>query len=136
MATTAVPVYSSKIPKLNSKLNPLIFDLHVPPPFSSYSLSLTSTNRFTFGSRSRHSLKLRRRNPTPPAAAMILSQNPVLSDILATVFSGGVALSVLRVWQETAKRQLFDQVKTPPTHFLYLGFFFFLNADLDRIFSS
>ena len=119
MAAAAVPVFSSTIPnpKLTS-LNPFIFNPHLPPPFSPYSLSLTTTNRFTF--RLTDSPKLRRRNPSPPAAAMIFPQNPVISDICATVFSGCVALSVLRVWEETAKRRLFDQVQTPPTYFLYL----------------
>ncbi|XWS53361.1 hypothetical protein CRYUN_Cryun11dG0150800 [Craigia yunnanensis] len=109
MAATAVPVFpsSSTIPKLTAKLNPFIFDPNVPPPFSPYSLFLTTTNRFTF--RLTDSPKLRRRNPSRPAVAMIFPQNPVLSDICATVFSGFVALSVLRVWEETAKHRLFDQ---------------------------
>ncbi|XVF68473.1 hypothetical protein PTKIN_Ptkin11bG0005600 [Pterospermum kingtungense] len=122
-ATTGVPVYSSKIPILSSKLDPYIFDLH-SPPFSSYSLSLTSTNRFTF--RLTHSPKLRRRNPSTPAAAMTFPQNPVISDICATVFSGGVALSVLRVWQETAKRQLFDQKLNRKLVHISIGLVFML----------
>ncbi|XP_057484455.1 probable phytol kinase 2, chloroplastic isoform X1 [Actinidia eriantha] len=43
------------------------------------------------------------------AASMVFSGNPVVSDLVATAFSGGIALSLLRLWAETAKRGLFDQ---------------------------
>ncbi|KAK3411875.1 hypothetical protein EUGRSUZ_I00621 [Eucalyptus grandis] len=39
----------------------------------------------------------------------MLHQNPVVSDVLATAVSGGVALTVLRSFEETAKRGVFDQ---------------------------
>lgn len=44
-----------------------------------------------------------------PAFAMALAANPVLSDAYATAITGCVALSMLRLWQETAKRGIFDQ---------------------------
>lgn len=52
-----------------------------------------------------------RRNLSSPAAVM-LPGNSVVSDICAAVLSGGIALSLLRVFEETAKRGLFDQVNT------------------------
>lgn len=48
-----------------------------------------------------------------PAAASMLSGNPVVSDIIAAGISGGIALSLLRFWGETAKRGVFDQVGLP-----------------------
>ena len=45
-----------------------------------------------------------------PAASMVFSGNPVVSDLVATSLSGGIALSILRFWEETAKRGLVDQV--------------------------
>ncbi|KAK3411872.1 hypothetical protein EUGRSUZ_I00620 [Eucalyptus grandis] len=39
----------------------------------------------------------------------MLHQNPVVSDVLATAVSGGTALTVLRLFEETAKRGVFDQ---------------------------
>ncbi|EOY34558.1 Phosphatidate cytidylyltransferase family protein isoform 3 [Theobroma cacao] len=122
MASTAVPFYSSTIPKLTSKLNNLIFDPHV-------SLSFTATSSNEFGNRfSLQSTNSRkpRRNPTPPAASMIFPQNPVLSDVCATVISGFVALSVLRVWQETAKRRLCDQKLNRKLVHISIGLVFML----------
>ncbi|XP_022752919.1 probable phytol kinase 3, chloroplastic [Durio zibethinus] len=116
MAATTVPVFSPAIP--------IIFDPHATPSFTPYSLSFTTTNRFTF--RLTDSGKFHRRNPSPPAAAMIFPQNPVLSDICATVFSGFVALSVLRVWAETAKRRLFDQKLNRKLVHISIGLVFML----------
>ncbi|KAH9701835.1 Farnesol kinase [Citrus sinensis] len=42
---------------------------------------------------------------------MLLPQNPVLSDVCASAVSAAVAASCLRLWEETARRDLFDQVK-------------------------
>lgn len=50
-----------------------------------------------------------RRKQYSVAAVMLLPENPVVSDICATALSGCVALSLLRLWAETAKRGL-DQV--------------------------
>lgn len=49
------------------------------------------------------------RNLTSQTALVMFSENPVVADVCATVVSGGIALSLLRLWQETAKRGLFDQ---------------------------
>ena len=110
MAATPVSFSSSKIPTLPSNLNPLFIEPHFPP---SHSLSFATANSNKFGNRSSSRptyLRKPCRNPTPPASAMIYPENPVVSDISATMLSGIVALSVLGVWQETAKRNLFDQV--------------------------
>ncbi|XP_030463411.2 probable phytol kinase 3, chloroplastic [Syzygium oleosum] len=50
-----------------------------------------------------------RRNPAAPPAAAMLHGNPLVSDALAAALSGGIALSSLRLFEETAKRGLFDQ---------------------------
>ncbi|PKI51290.1 hypothetical protein CRG98_028319 [Punica granatum] len=39
----------------------------------------------------------------------MVHENPLVSDICATALSGGIALSILRFFEETAKRGLFDQ---------------------------
>ncbi|KAF7816141.1 putative phytol kinase 3, chloroplastic [Senna tora] len=39
----------------------------------------------------------------------MLHHNPLVSDVYATAVAGGVALSLLRLWQETATRGLLDQ---------------------------
>ncbi|GLU11908.1 hypothetical protein SLE2022_286260 [Rubroshorea leprosula] len=42
----------------------------------------------------------------------MLPKNPVVADVLATAISGLIALSALRLWEETAKRRLFEQIIT------------------------
>lgn len=56
--------------------------------------------------------QIRRRQVTSAPATM-LPQNPVVADICATFIAGGVALFFLLLWEETAKRGVFDQVKIP-----------------------
>ncbi|KAI8523538.1 hypothetical protein RHMOL_Rhmol13G0081900 [Rhododendron molle] len=65
-------------------------------------LPLTALRSFSAASR-------RRNLASVPAAASMLSGNPVVSDIIAAGISGGIALSLLRFWGETAKRGIFDQ---------------------------
>lgn len=43
------------------------------------------------------------------SAPTMLPQNPVVADICATFIAGGVALFFLLLWEETAKRGVFDQ---------------------------
>ncbi|OMO82820.1 Phosphatidate cytidylyltransferase [Corchorus capsularis] len=129
MAATAVSFFSCTIPKLSSstKLNSFIFVTHFPPPFSSTSLSVaTATNADKLSNVLSFRFTKSRRNPTPPVAAMIYPQNPVLSDIFANVFSGIVALSVLRFWEETAKRDLFDQKLNRKLVHISIGLVFML----------
>lgn len=76
-------------------------------PFSS--LSAANATTISFGLRPRQTRVLNR-VAKPPAATMV-PQNPVVSDICATALSVCIVLSLLRLWGETAKRGLFDQVK-------------------------
>ncbi|KZV57686.1 putative phytol kinase 3, chloroplastic-like [Dorcoceras hygrometricum] len=39
----------------------------------------------------------------------MFSDDTLFNDVIATVLTGGVALSLLRLWEETAKRGIFDQ---------------------------
>uniref|UniRef100_A0A6N2LW34 Uncharacterized protein n=1 Tax=Salix viminalis TaxID=40686 RepID=A0A6N2LW34_SALVM len=38
----------------------------------------------------------------------MLHQDPVVSDLIAAGLSGTIALSILRLFEETAKRRIFD----------------------------
>lgn len=40
----------------------------------------------------------------------MFTENVIVSDIIAGGLSGGVALSLLKLWEQTAKRGVFDQV--------------------------
>ncbi|KAJ0021364.1 hypothetical protein Pint_32498 [Pistacia integerrima] len=101
---------------------------------SSSSLSLTSISSFTSSSSSSSlpirfcSLHLRtsRRNLTSPPSAMLLPHNPLLSDVCAAVLSAGIALSLLRLWEETAKRQLCDQYLNRKLVHISIGLAFML----------
>lgn len=80
---------------------------------SSVSLSAVSSRNFlglAVGLRSTNFRKSRRRL-LPPSAAMLLPQNPLLSDVCASVVSAAIAFAFLYLWEETAKRGLVDQVK-------------------------
>ncbi|CAA2954038.1 probable phytol kinase 3, chloroplastic [Olea europaea subsp. europaea] len=81
----------------------LFFSNSSPLPSSSDFL-----HRYKFGQQleGKHRRKLRRKFTSPVA---MFSENPVVSDVIATALSGGIALSLLRLWEETAKRGLFDQ---------------------------
>ncbi|XP_058198808.1 farnesol kinase, chloroplastic [Rhododendron vialii] len=69
----------------------------------------------------------RRRNlASVPAAASMLSENPVVSDIIAAGISGGIALSLLRFWGEIAKRGIFDQKLTRKLVHVSIGLVFML----------
>ncbi|KAK9037266.1 hypothetical protein V6N11_022185 [Hibiscus sabdariffa] len=57
---------------------------------------------------------------------MIFPQYPVFSDTCATLVSGLIALSVLRVWEETAKRGLFDQKLNRKLVHISIGLVFML----------
>ncbi|KAJ4840521.1 hypothetical protein Tsubulata_000464 [Turnera subulata] len=65
--------------------------------------SSTTTPRFRVLKTRRSDRKLR------VAAASMLHQNPLVSDLIASGLSGGIALSILRLFEETAKRGVFDQ---------------------------
>lgn len=56
----------------------------------------------------------------------MLHQNPVVSDICATGLSAAIALSLLRIWQETAKRRIFDQKLNRKLVHISIGLVFML----------
>ncbi|KAK7305438.1 hypothetical protein VNO77_43344 [Canavalia gladiata] len=103
--------YVSSVPLL---LTPTI---HSSAPFVSKpkpkptSLFFTSSSPFLFS--------------TPPRSTM-LHHAPLVSDIYATALSGAVALSFLRLWQETAKRGLFDQKLNRKLVHISIGLMFML----------
>ncbi|EYU45412.1 hypothetical protein ABFS82_06G006100 [Erythranthe guttata] len=43
------------------------------------------------------------------SVAAMFSNNTAVGDLVATGLSGGIALSLLKIWEETAKRGVFDQ---------------------------
>lgn len=56
-------------------------------------------------------LKTRRLHRTKVVVHFAMfSENLLIGDLIATTLSGGIALSILRFWEETAKRGVFDQV--------------------------
>ncbi|KAI3470068.1 hypothetical protein Pfo_026731 [Paulownia fortunei] len=58
---------------------------------------------------------------TEVSAAAMFSDNTVVSDIIATGLSGGIALSLLKTWEQTAKRGVFDQVIPHDQELFILG---------------
>lgn len=56
----------------------------------------------------------------------MLHHDPLVSDFVATAISGAVAVSCLRVWQETAKRGLFDQKLNRKLVHISIGLVFML----------
>lgn len=55
-------------------------------------------------------LRVPRRRRVTSAPAAMLPENAVAADICATAISGGVATFFLLLWEQTAKRGVFDQV--------------------------
>jgi len=72
-------------------------------PSSPFLFKLRPTSLFTSSSSSFFSL-------TSPPRSTMLHHDPLVSDLYATAISAAVAFSLLRLWQETAKRGIFDQV--------------------------
>lgn len=83
-------------------LQPTTTRLTFLSPSSPFLFKLKPTSLFT-SSSSFFSL-------TSPPRSTMLHHDPLVSDIYATAISAIVALSFLRLWQETAKRDIFDQV--------------------------
>ncbi|GAV66579.1 CTP_transf_1 domain-containing protein [Cephalotus follicularis] len=110
MSTTTKLTYIYTTKATSFKTTPLL-----GPNLSSTSSLLLLTNYsddniFAFGLKLRPTYPRRsRRNLTSAPGAMLLPQNPVLSDICATAVSGAVALSILRSFEEAAKRRLFEK---------------------------
>ncbi|KAK6935696.1 hypothetical protein RJ641_032726 [Dillenia turbinata] len=56
----------------------------------------------------------------------MFSDTPIVNDIIATGFTGIVALSSLRLWQETAKHGIFDQKLNRKLMHISIGLIFML----------
>ncbi|RDX68287.1 hypothetical protein CR513_52743, partial [Mucuna pruriens] len=63
---------------------------------------------------------------TTPLRSTMLHHDPLVSDIYATAVSGALAFSCLRLWQETAKRCLFDQKLNRKLVHISIGLLFIL----------
>lgn len=74
--------------------------------------SETLPDRFSFGFTVRKVNSMDRRRMTSAVAAgpMFFPENPIIGDFSAMVFSGCFALSILKNYEETARRGIFDQV--------------------------
>ncbi|XP_057953362.1 probable phytol kinase 2, chloroplastic [Malania oleifera] len=80
----------------------------------------------SFGVRFREGkLRIGRRARTS-LSALMLPENPLARDVLATAISGSVALSLLRFWEETARRGLFDQKLNRKLVHISIGLVFML----------
>ncbi|TKY47184.1 phytol kinase 3 [Spatholobus suberectus] len=88
---------------------------HSPSPFVS---KLKPTSLFTSSSSFF--------SATSPPRSTMLHHDPLVSDIFATAISGVVALSFLRLWQETARRGLFDQKLNRKLVHISIGLVFML----------
>ncbi|PON85908.1 putative phytol kinase [Trema orientale] len=103
---SSVIVFDPLLLHFNSSIRPFAPKSNGPntpisrhPPASALGSSLAATRP----------LPLRPRRSLRSASATMFTQNPVVSDILASALTGCIALSCLRFWNETAKRGLFDQ---------------------------
>ncbi|KAG4935207.1 hypothetical protein GLYMA_18G059900v4 [Glycine max] len=95
---------------------------HFPSPFLS---KPKPTYLFTSFSSSSSSSSSFFSSTTPPRSTM-LHHDPLVSDVYATAISGVVALSFLRLFQETAKRDLFDQKLNRKLVHISIGLIFML----------
>lgn len=57
------------------------------------------------------------------------SNNTIAADLCATAISGAIAVSVLRLWEETAKRGLFEQVFYLFVNLKILSFLMFFSLE-------
>ncbi|KAJ6777419.1 PHYTOL KINASE 1 CHLOROPLASTIC, partial [Salix koriyanagi] len=94
-------------------------------PLSPLPLSLFDLTFITDldGERTRRRSKV---DPTARAAVAMLHQDPVVSDLIAAGLSGTIALSILRLFEETAKRRVFDQKLNRKLVHISIGLVFML----------
>ncbi|CAJ2640337.1 unnamed protein product [Trifolium pratense] len=101
---------------LISHSSPNFFSLKLISHLTSSSSLFSSTTTTPLQSPSRRKL---------PSATM-LHHDPFVSDLFATAISGVVAFSCLRLWEETAKRGLFDQKLNRKLVHITMGLVFIL----------
>lgn len=102
MIAFAISAYRSTTP-------PSPFLSHLDQNLKIYSSSTTPLLSLKL-SRSSQLLRFNSQPRGIVALGMQLYPHPVVDDLCATVISGAIALSTLKVWQETAKRDIFDRV--------------------------
>lgn len=104
MAATAVIPTSFSL--VNTKKSDFL--LYLTPPLLASSVCIchasSTLRKPTVKRRTRRTVR------SQVAGLTMFSGNPVVGDLVATVLSGGIALSCLRFWEEIAKRGYFDQV--------------------------
>lgn len=94
---SAVPIRSNHIPVAYPGVRPWS-----NPP----ALSISHTCNFSISHTRRN---LSSKPPPPPQVSMLFSDNLVVHDYLVAASAGSVALFLLWVWGQTAKRGIFDQ---------------------------
>ncbi|KAL7584387.1 probable phytol kinase 3, chloroplastic [Lactuca sativa] len=86
--------------------------------FTLSSSSIPNSSSTTLNGRSSLDFSIQKLNPNVgprrirtavAAGPMFFPENPLVGDIFAMVFSGCFALSILRIYEETARRGVFDQ---------------------------
>ncbi|GER46799.1 phytol kinase [Striga asiatica] len=60
------------------------------------------------------------------SAAAMFAESTLVSDVIATGLSGGIALTLLKIWEETAKRGVFEQKLNRKLVHITLGLAFML----------
>ncbi|KAL0377284.1 UNVERIFIED_CONTAM: putative phytol kinase, chloroplastic [Sesamum radiatum] len=81
----------------------------IPPGSTSNFCCSFKTHFFGFVQLPKATPRRRRIRRELTRAAAMFSGNTVVSDVIATGLSGGIALSLLKFWEQTAERGLFDQ---------------------------
>lgn len=82
----------------------------IPPRSTSNFCCSFKTHFFGFVQLPKVKPRRRRIRRELKRAAAMFSGTTVVSDAIATGLSGGIALSLLKIWEQTAKRGVFDQV--------------------------
>ncbi|KAF3454886.1 hypothetical protein FNV43_RR05334 [Rhamnella rubrinervis] len=123
---TLIPIGSSVFDLLHFHRPIPLFGPKPTSPNSHYASAIFVTTSTSLALTSIATKPLNPRRRVAPSSATMLPENPFVSDICASAFSGAVALSFLRLWQETAKRGLFDQKLNRKLVHISIGLVFLL----------
>ncbi|MCE3216733.1 hypothetical protein HAX54_007867 [Datura stramonium] len=106
---------------------PCVFPLlkSTSDPSLPYSL-FSSKKGVNLGFQKLKTRRLHRDTRTKAVDFTMFSQIPVIGDLIASALSGGIALSMLRLWEETAKRGVFDQKTNRKLVHISIGLVFML----------
>ncbi|KAI5674963.1 hypothetical protein M9H77_05913 [Catharanthus roseus] len=126
ISSVFAPVNSNSISDLRFHYrNATVTSLDSVHPFS-FPFGVGQFSTFTFRFRHLKLPTIRRKLASPTASLPMFSQNQVMGDVVATALTGGIALSALRFWEETAKRGLFDQKLNRKLVHISIGLIFML----------